>query len=280
MENIERKNTVRKNAVLSPEDVACFEQQGYVYLPQAFSRADALAIKDSFWSQMQEQGIDRDDRSTWPTDLWPRLKLKDTPSLERTITTPRLREAIHQLLGSANWRVPHRWGSYLISFPTGVAQDWELTSQGWHWDDTLMNHFGYCNTGLFVFTFYSDVQAQGGGTLVVPGSHRLIEQFFHRLSPADQHLKQKSLKKRFAQSQPWFAELVGLTSESTNRTQQFMEETTEVDGVPVKVIELTGEPGDAYLCHPAIYHARSPNHAEVPRFMRVKGLAKQTNPST
>jgi hypothetical protein len=272
------ENTALENTVLSPEDVACFKQHGYVYLPKAFSRADALAIQDSIWSQMREQGIDRNDRSTWPTGSW--NGVKDSPSLEQGIAAPRLCGAINQLLGSENWRVPDRWGGFLISFPTGVAQDWELTTQAWHWDDTLINHFGQSNTGLFVFTLYSDVQAHGGGTLVVPGSHRLIERFFHRLSPTDQHLKQKSLKQRFAQSQPWLAELTGLTSESNNRTQRFMEETTEVDGVPVKVIEVTGEPGDAYLCHPAIYHAASPNHAEVPRFMRVKGLAKQTNPST
>ena len=277
---MENENTALENTVLSPEDIASFEQQGYVYLPKAFSRADALAIQDSIWSQMQEQGIDRNDSSTWPTDSWHGVKLKDNPSLERSISSPRLCGAIDQLLGSSNWRVPNRWGGYLISFPTGVAQDWELTSQGWHWDDTLINHFEQSNTGLFVFTLYSDVQAHGGGTLVVPGSHRLIEQFFRRLSPVDQHLKQKSLKQRFAQSKPWLAELTGLTRESANRTQRFMEEATEVDSVPVKVIELTGEPGDAYLCHPAIYHAASPNHAEVLRFMRVKGLAKQTNPST
>ena len=109
------ENTTLENTVLSPEDVASFEQHGYVYLPKAFSRADALAIQDSFWSQMQEQGIDRNDRSTWPTDPWPSLTLKDEPSLEGRITTPRLCGAINQLLGSENWHVPNRWGGYLIS---------------------------------------------------------------------------------------------------------------------------------------------------------------------
>jgi len=41
------ENTALENTVLSPEDVACFKQHGYVYLPKAFSRADALAIQDS-----------------------------------------------------------------------------------------------------------------------------------------------------------------------------------------------------------------------------------------
>lgn len=262
--------------MLSPEDLICFEQHGYVRLPEAFLRADALAIQNSIWSQMQEQGIDRTDRSTWPTGPW--RGMKDHPPLEQGIATPRLCGAINQLLGSENWRVPNRWGGFLISFPIGAAQDWELTDEGWHWDDTLINHFGQCNTGLFIFTLYSEIQPRGGGTLLVSGSHRLIEQFYNHLSPEDQRLKQKPLKNRFTQSQPWLAELTGLSSESNNRIQRFMEETADVDGVPVKVVEVTGEPGDAYLCHPAIYHAASPNHAEVPRFMRVKGLAKQLNP--
>jgi ectoine hydroxylase-related dioxygenase (phytanoyl-CoA dioxygenase family) len=206
--------------------------------------------------------------------------LKDNALLERGIAAPRLCEAINQVLGSGVWSVPERWGAFLITFPMGVSQTWELTDQAWHWDNTLVNHFGQRTTGLFIFTLYSDIQPRGGGTLLVSGSHRLIEQFYHRLSPADQHLKQKSLKSRFAQSQSWLAELTGLTYESNNRTQRFMKETTEVDGVPVNVIEVTGKPGDAYLCHPAIFHAASPNHADVPRFMRVKGLAKQPNPSS
>ena len=55
------ENTALENTVLSPKDVACFEQHGYVYLPKAFSRADALAIQEAIWSQMREQGIDRND---------------------------------------------------------------------------------------------------------------------------------------------------------------------------------------------------------------------------
>jgi hypothetical protein len=263
---------------LSPEDLAGFEQHGYVRLPEAFSRTDALAIQDFIWSQMREQAIDRYDRSTWTAGAW--AGLKDNALLERGIAAPRLCEAINQVLGSGVWSVPERWGAFLITFPMGVSQTWELTDQAWHWDNTLVNHFGQRTTGLFIFTLYSDIQPRGGGTLLVSGSHRLIEQFYHRLSPADQHLKQKSLKSRFAQSQSWLAELTGLTYESNNRTQRFMKETTEVDGVPVNVIEVTGKPGDAYLCHPAIFHAASPNHADVPRFMRVKGLAKQPNPSS
>jgi hypothetical protein len=264
--------------VLSSEDLAHFEQHGYVRVPEAFARTDALAIQDVIWSQMREQGIDRYDRSTWPAGAW--RGLEDHARLEQGIAAPRLCGAINQLLGSERWSIPDRWGAFLITFPTGIPQTWELTDKAWHWDDTLINHFGQRNTGLFVFTLNSNIQPRGGGTLLVSGSHRLIEQFYQRLSPADQHLKQKQLKSRFAQSQSWLAELTGLIAESHQRAQRFMEETAEVDGVPVKVVEVIGEPGDAYLCHPAIFHAASPNHGEAPRFMRVKGLAKQPKPTS
>ena len=261
-----------EDSVLSPEAITSFAQQGYVHLPQAFARADALAIQATIWSQMQAHGFDRQDRSTWPVGSW--QGVQDQPALERGIAAPRLCGAINQLLGPNNWRLPRRWGGYLISFPQGAPEDWTLTDNNWHWDDTLINHYGNRSTGLFILTLFSEVQAHGGGTLLVSGSQRLIEQFFARLSPADQQLKQKPLKLRFAQSHPWLAELTGQSSEAINRRQHFMEETSIVDGVPVKVIEVTGAPGDAYLCHPAIYHAASPNHGVLPRFMRVKGLAK------
>lgn len=259
--------------VLSPEAITGFAAQGYVYLPQAFTRADALAIQDAIWSQMQATGIDRHESSTWPAGAW--RGVKDKPELERGIAAPRLCGAINQLLGPENWRLPSRWGGYLISFPQGAPHEWQLTSDNWHWDDTLVNHFGNGSTGLFILTLFSEIRSHGGGTLLVAGSHRLIEQYYQRLSPADQQLKQKPLKERFAQSQPWLAELTSETGPAADRAQRFMAAPEVVDGVPVQVIEVIGEPGDAYLCHPAIYHAASPNHAELPRFMRVKGLLKQ-----
>ena len=40
------------------------------------------------------------------------------------------------------------------------------------------------------------------------------------------------------------------------------------DGVEVRVVELTGEPGDAVLLHPALFRGSSRNCADVPSFVR------------
>ena len=45
---------------------------------------------------------------------------------------------------------------------------------------------------------------------------------------------------------------------------------TIVEGVPLRVVELTGEPGDMVFCHPLIVHCAAPNRGARPRFMRIK----------
>jgi hypothetical protein len=41
-----------------------------------------------------------------------------------------------------------------------------------------------------------------------------------------------------------------------DRVGAFMDRETIVDGVPLRVVELTGEPGDMVLCHPVMVHLR------------------------
>jgi ectoine hydroxylase-related dioxygenase (phytanoyl-CoA dioxygenase family) len=52
-----------------------------------------------------------------------------------------------------------------------------------------------------------------------------------------------------------------------------MDGETVVDGVPLRVVELTGEPGDMVFCHPVMVHCAAPNRGVRPRFMRVKQQA-------
>jgi ectoine hydroxylase-related dioxygenase (phytanoyl-CoA dioxygenase family) len=49
-----------------------------------------------------------------------------------------------------------------------------------------------------------------------------------------------------------------------------MDEETVLDGVPLRVVELTGEPGDMVFCHPVMLHCAAPNRGKWPRFMRIK----------
>ena len=46
----------------------------------------------------------------------------------------------------------------------------------------------------------------------------------------------------------------------------------EVNGAPVEVHELTGQPGDVVITHLHVYHAASPNVSAVPRQMLGKAV--------
>ena len=46
----------------------------------------------------------------------------------------------------------------------------------------------------------------------------------------------------------------------------------EIGGVPVRVVELSGAPGDIVLAHPWMLHCSSPNCGSQPRFMAVQRI--------
>ena len=124
------------------------------------------------------------------------------------------------------------------------------------------------NSLVGVYTFYSSVAHQGGGTLVVEGSHRLVMSFYDQMTSNDLKQSRNVHKNRFLLSYPYFAELSGKEKDRGDRIQRFMEETTVVDDVSLRVVELTGEPGDAIIYHPALLRGASPNLSDMPRFVR------------
>jgi ectoine hydroxylase-related dioxygenase (phytanoyl-CoA dioxygenase family) len=42
----------------------------------------------------------------------------------------------------------------------------------------------------------------------------------------------------------------------------------------VRVVELTGEPGDVVFMHPHLLHAAAPNRSDSPRFMITGGVTE------
>ena len=44
--------------------------------------------------------------------------------------------------------------------------------------------------------------------------------------------------------------------------------------ITVRVVELTGQPGDLVFIHPHLFHAPAPNRGPSPRLMVTGGLAR------
>src|ERR1700722_20073602 len=254
-------------ATLTPADIEHFERDGYVVVRQAFPRADALAMEERWWSELADtHGIRRDDRSGWH-QIPGNLKAAKRDPVQGRILTERVRGVFDDLLGTGTWSPPRDWGVPLVTFPEPGG--WEPPTRLWHWDNPSEPHLDRLR-GLFVVSFIGPVAPRGGGTLILSGSPRLLVAR-ERQIPAVQRLGPGSKPwERFGRSHPWLMALTGQAPSPADRVTAFMGGETIVDGVPLRVVELTGEPGDMVFCHPVMLHCRTPNRGERPRFMRIK----------
>jgi len=252
---------------LTSSDIQRFERDGYLVVRQAFSRADGLAMERQWWRELEDtHGIRRDDRSSWrqiPGDL---KAAKRDPG-QAKILTERVRGVFDDLLGQAAWAPPRDWGRSIVTFPAPGA--WEVPARHWHWDNPCELHLDQPRA-LFVVSFIGPVAPRSGGTLILSGSPRLLIQQ-ERQIPADPRRGLGALPwERFHRSHPWLMALTGLAPSPADRIAAFMNAETTVDGVPLRVVELTGEPGDMVFCHPVMVHCVAPNRGTRPRFMRIK----------
>lgn len=256
-------------AALTAEPLASFEERGHLRLPTVFPPEAALAMQANMWTELRHEcGIERDDRATWHQPRRGLRRAKWDP-LQRAIASPGLIGAIDELLGPRRWRPPSNWGVVLVTFPSPAAGVWEPPYKGWHYDFDLAENAAAVR-GLQVFTFFSAVRPRGGGTLVVEGSHRLLRRFAETLSADDWQRGHLHLRRRFLCHHPWLRSLSGSAREPADRTALLR--AADAGGIPVRVVELTGEPGDAILCHPLLLHVAAPNHADAPRFMRSQRI--------
>ena len=119
-------------------------------------------------------------------------------------------------------------------------------------------------------SFIGPVAPRSGGTLILSGSPRLLIQQERRIPPSQQREFGARLWERFHRSDTWLMALTGLAPSPADRIAAFMDGETIIDGVPLRVVELTGEPGDMVFCHPVMVHCAARNHGTRPRFMRIK----------
>jgi hypothetical protein len=228
------------------------DESGIAYLRGALPRAEALAIADRVWQAFVARGVRREDPSTWPAG-WRGLSSLKMPSLRKSgVFAPfgngTVSSTITEVLGEG-WYELDPWGGPLISFPT--PGPWKLPPSGWH-SDLPARGGADRPTALRMFGFASDVGPQGGGTLVIEGSHELIRRMV-AASPDLDAGKSAVVKRELRRRYPWF-----------NAPSL---EPTVIDGVTVRVRELTGEPGDVAYMLPWTLHNVNMNCTAQPRFM-------------
>jgi hypothetical protein len=140
-----------------------------------------------------------------------------------------------------------------LLFTLPNASTWTLPYQNWHTDFPRLPVNGV--PGVQIFAILERVEAGGGGTLAVMGSHHLINEGV-RINSGDLRMRLKQ--------ETYFAELM---SNSIGDRTRFLNETGHVGDVEVKVAEMTGEPGDVYFMDMRVLHTFAPNRLQVPRIM-------------
>lgn len=165
------------------------------------------------------------------------------------------------------------FGGRLIAVIETDGAPWTVVADGWHWDTDAAAHLDGPQS-LFTFAVFSHIEPQGGGTLLLAGSHHLLDRFFAAMTPAEQAAKMKKYRERFHRSSPYLAALTGKAPYDGDRIARFMAEAGDDNGIAVQVVEVTGQPGDAFLCHPSLLHAVSANRRAVARLMRLTQARK------
>jgi ectoine hydroxylase-related dioxygenase (phytanoyl-CoA dioxygenase family) len=173
---------------------------------------------------------------------------------------PPLTAALDDLLGE--WTPPKNYGQVLITMPQGGT--WSVPHKLWHSD------FGYRApyVGLFgvkYWAFFGNVKPGGGGTPQLAGSHKLTARYID--GHGDDALEYKRVRDGFLRSHPWLKALSS-PDDDPERNARFMEAEADIDGLPARVVELTGHAGDIYLTHPWVMHSIAANTNDQPRLMR------------
>lgn len=227
-----------------------FERDGAVRVRGAF---DPDGMADVLWSALASRHrILKEEPATWPVGFFGKLTKLGKSGRFAAIATDRLATAISGLLG-VDWHDEDRWGQPLITFP--VPLPWDVPN-AWHTDGVIEGTAASPAT-IRMFAYLTSVAPGGGGTTIIAGAHHLAAQ---RLG-----YKSAELRRELASVSPWFRDLWDSTA--GDRVGRFMTDGDEVEGVHVRVVELTGEPGDVVLWHPSLLHAGTTNALDVPRFM-------------
>lgn len=236
--------------MLTQEQKETFATKGLIRLEQFLPRATVRTAQEFIHQLAEKEGA-------WREGVWQLSETSARPEFTQPIskkefnilTTPELLAVIQLLVDGQ--KVEAR-GNPSLLFTLPQNQPWTMVN-AWHTDVPRQPHGGI--PGVQMFTFLEPVCPRGGGTLVVAGSHRLVNN--------RKFIRSKDVRTRL-KKYPYFQEL---TANDLPNPEHFLTTPGNVGNVELQVVECHGEPGDVILTDLRLLHTLSMNTARIPRLM-------------
>jgi hypothetical protein len=245
---------------LTNDQRAAFERTGLLSLPGLYPRAEAERMADALWADLGGRfDVRRDDPTTWTVIRPMHFQAVVGAGAFAALDTPALAALSDQILGPDRWERPHHWGGPLVTFPAAELGDGRA---GWHFDLPGPGR-PWPFPVLRLFVFLEPSGPGGGGTLCIAGSAALAA----RVAPSP--VPSKKLRQKVNARYPEIAALYRITA---HEVVAMAGRPFAVDGVDLEVVQLTGEPGDAWIMHPLTLHGGSANTADGPRMMLAESI--------
>lgn len=253
---------------LTPEQIGQFKDRGVLRLPRFYPRADIDAMADRLWADLQKRyGMRRDRPESWTVANPAQFQPLKRSGAFRALASPGLSDLADALLGAGGWNGPAHWGSPLVTFPTPAPG---LSRPPWHLDVGGAERLDPLPI-LRVFTFLEPARPRGGGTLYVAGSHRLAMEVERSCG---QPVRSAQVCDRLQAEHSWFASLLATP---TAELRPLIGVEARVGPCSVRLEEMTGDPGDLVIMHPAVLHAPAHNGLDRPRMMLTEWIPRRVS---
>lgn len=162
--------------VLSAEDLAFWDEHGYVIVREAIPKEQARAAELAVWEAL---GMDPNNAATWyqkPIGKGIMMDFYHHPTLLANRQSKRIQKAFSQLWQTADlWKTTDR-----TSFNPPETAAYHFPGPHLHWDMSLEPPFHFGTQGLL---YLCDTPAEQGAFCCVPGFHRTLASWLAGLPP-------------------------------------------------------------------------------------------------
>ena len=262
LQTLPSENRLELTNRLSREDLGLFARRGLIKVPSVFDHQKAEQIQEELWRRFSNWGIERGQPETWESmsELSLRGLMKATRKVAglSSIYSTDVERIAQTLTNESDFDRAKALLLLTFSHQHQYIGHERVPRSMWHSDTPNLPGSGV--SGVIVLGFINKVEAKGGGTMVIAGSHRLFESSSSAIS--------SKIAKRKLKRHPYFRNL--FSKQAENRSS-FLEEPGYIGDVELQIEELTGEPGDAYFVNGSILHTICRNFNHEPRMM-VRGF--------